>query len=83
MSMFDPDDGRWSHGMSTERVHPWHGEHLQPQPVAGAEGIAGMVTVVTLHDSDHGVTYEQCEPVGNGWHRATFSGPVSNLVRPA
>lgn len=77
------DDERFSQGMSTERFHPWHGEHLAPQPVSGVEGIAGAVALISLHGPHGGMTYEQCEPIGESWHRAASSGAVPNMVRPA
>lgn len=77
------DDDRWSQGMSTERIHPWHGEGLEPQPVEGTDPIAGMVAVITLHSPEGGMTYEQTEPVAGRWHRAKASPATPNQVRHA
>ena len=75
------DDDRWSQGMSTERFHPWYGDGLEPQPVSGAEDLAGMVAVVTLHGPEGGMTYEQTENVNGHHHRA--SATIPGIVRDA
>lgn len=50
----------------------WHDDRtrdLEETPIPGVEHVgAGMVAVVSYHP-DHGVTYEQSEPVGENWHR--------------
>lgn len=74
MSMFINDD-RWGPGMFTDQ--------LEPQPVSGAEDMAGMVAIVTHHGPEGGMTYEQCEPVGQRHHRVRSSGPIPGIVRPA
>lgn len=82
MSMIpDIDDDRWSQGMSTERYHPWHGDSLEPQPVSGAEGIAGRVAIIVHLGPEGGMAYEETEPVGENWHRARFSNAIPNQVR--
>ena len=78
------DDSRWSQGMSTERFHPWYGEGLEPQPVASEnDGIAGMVSVITVHGPEGGMTYEQTETVNGRHHRIKASLAVPGQVRPA
>lgn len=77
------DEDRWAQGMSTERYHPWYGEDLEPQPVSGAEGVAGHLSVMVLLSPEGGVSYEQTEPVAGQHHRAKASGPVPYKVRPS
>jgi hypothetical protein len=81
MSMFIDDD-RFSHGMSTEMFHPWHGEHLEDIPLQGVDGIGGNVSVITVGE-DRGMSYELAEPVGDNWHLVRHSGPHPGTVRPA
>lgn len=83
MSFYDIDDERFNQGMSTERFHPWHTDHLMTQPVSGIEGMAGAVAIVSMHGPDGGMTYDQCEPVDGNWHRPQASGPVPGIVRTA
>ena len=84
MSMLPEIDGdRWSQGMSTERYHPWHGHHLNDAPVPGAEDLAGMAAVITLHGPAGGMTYEQCENVNGKHYRGKSSGPIPYTVRQA
>ena len=79
----DPDNGRFDGGMATERLHPWHGEQLEPQPIRGIEGIAGAVAVIHIHSEDGGMTYEMTEPVAHGHHRPRSSGTIPGEVRSA
>ncbi len=75
------DDDRFSHGMSTERYHPWYGEELEPQPVSTPhDGMAGLVAVVTVHGPMGGCTYEQTEPVNGNHHRGRIN---PQFTRPA
>lgn len=74
-------EGRWDQGMSTERYQPWHAAHLNEVPIEGVEGIAGGVAALSLHGPDGGVTYEQCEPVGEHHYRPKSSPAIPNLVR--
>lgn len=84
MTSFAPiDEERWNQGISTERYHPWHGQDLHTTPLSGVDGIAGEVSLITMHSPEGGVTYERCEPAPDGWHRHTASAPIPDIVRPA
>jgi hypothetical protein len=78
------DEGRFSHGMSTERYHPWYGENLNPQPIATEnDGMAGSVSIMTLLSEEGGVSYEQTEAVNGRHHRGLSSPAIPTMVRPA
>ncbi len=77
------DEERWNQGLGTERHHPWSSQDLAPKPVDGVDGIGGSVAIISMHSPDGGMTYEQCEPVGDKWHRHTASAPIPDIVRPA
>ena len=58
-------------------------DNLEITPVPGVGHVgAGMVTVVSYHP-EHGVTYEQTEPVGDDWHRYKAPAPSVGPVRPS
>lgn len=77
------DLDRWSNGQSSERFHPWYGDDLDPTPVPGVDGVAGVVAIVSLHSPSGGMTYEQCEPHGGNHYRSKAAIATPNQVRYA
>ena len=73
----------WGQGMSTEKYPSWYGGDLDPNPVSGVEGLAGVVALISVHGEDGGMTYEQTEPVFGNHHRNRASAPIPDIVRPA
>ena len=58
-------------------------DNLESTPVPGVGHVGvGMVTVVSYHP-EHGVTYEQTEPVGADWHRYKAPAPGEGPGRPS
>ncbi len=76
------DESRWDQGMSTERYHPWFGQHLRDEPVPGCEGVAGHLGIMVVGD-EQGMTYEHTETLGGQHFRHTASAPIPDVVRPA
>ncbi|MDE1822648.1 MAG: hypothetical protein KGI98_17565 [Euryarchaeota archaeon] len=60
MNAYDLDPGRFSQGMATERLHPWHARHLYQQPLE-TTGMVGAVAVIRLMGEDGGCTYESTD----------------------
>jgi hypothetical protein len=79
--MYVPE-GRFDSPLPLEGYHARRNNDLEDEPVAGVGHVgAGMVTIVSYHP-EHGVTYEQTEPIGDKWHRYTSRHTPETLVRP-
>ena len=73
---------RFSEPLVTEGIHPRFINDLEDDPVPGVDGIGGTVSIIGFSD-EHGMNYEQTEPIGENWHRPRGSAAKPGVTRPA